>query len=135
MVMNNVDDIVTLLAKGDITAEELANDFAKNLNEAVARMDAAKKAREEEYEKQKLADAEIIVHTLVVFLQKYYNDFCKNIAVTNTDETEFAKEIIANIDAYIKLIDGLSFLTTDTKRAATSVKDPIMEFLKEYKLM
>ncbi len=102
--------------------DEVVESFTKNLNEALNRRDAQKKAEAEKAarEKAKTDRAEEVATALNKFLKEYYPDLEGNYT---------AKEVIELCDSTKRLHNGFK-----TMFSTTSKEDPIAKFLKENKL-
>lgn len=147
--MVRVEDLMVAIQNGQ-SADDLAAEYAKALNEANARVKAdaeAKAKAEAEAETVKIADARAVVDPLVTYIQKYIPemDFGE---VTEADLEEAAKLLVAAIDEVkvqlapqLKLLKMLGGLDLDGKTPKLNItrkpqtiggkKDPIADFLKD----
>lgn len=147
--MVRVEDLMVAIQNGQ-SADDLAAEYAKALNEANARVKAdaeAKAKAEAEAETVKIADARAVVDPLVIYIQKYIPEM--NLGeVTEADLEEVAKFFVAAIDEVkvqlapqlklLKMLGGLDFdgeapKLNITRKPQTigGKKDPIADFLKD----
>lgn len=149
--MVRVEDLMAAIQNGQ-SADDLAAEYAKALNEANARVKAdaeAKAKAEAEAEAVKIADARAVVDPLVTYIQKYIPEMDLG-EVTEADLEEAAKFLVAAIDEVkvqlapqLKLLKMLGGLDLDgeapkvklniTRKPQTigGKKDPIADFLKD----
>lgn len=149
--MVRVEDLMAAIQNGQ-SADDLAAEYAKALNEANARVKAdaeAKAKAEAEAEAVKIADARAVVDPLVTYIQKYIPEMDLG-EVTEADLEEAAKFLVAAIDEVkvqlapqlklLKMLGGLD-LDGETPKAKLNItrkpqtiggkKDPIADFLKD----
>lgn len=148
--MVRVEDLMAAIQNGQ-SADDLAAEYAKVLNEANARVkaDAEAKAKAEAEARAasvKVADAKAVVVPLVKYLQTYIPemDLCE---VTDVDIDEAAEFLVSTIDEVkvqlalqlklLKMLGGLD-LDGETPKAKLrkpqtigGKKDPIADFLKD----
>ena len=148
--MVKVEDLMAAIQNGQ-SADDLAAEYAKALNEANARVkaDVEAKAKAEAEASVKLADAKAVVALLVKYIQTYIPeiDLCE---VTDADLNEAAKFLVSAIDEVkvqlapqlklLKMLDGF-VLDGETPKAKLNItrklqtigdkKDPIADFLKD----
>lgn len=145
--MVRVEDLMAAIQNGQ-SADDLAAEYAKALNEANARVkaDAEAKARAASV---KVADAKAVVVPLVKYTQTYIPEMDLG-EVTDADLNEAAEFLVAAIDEMkvqlapqlklLKMLGGLD-LDGETPKAKLNItrkpqtiggkKDPIADFLKE----
>ena len=145
--MVRVEDLMAAIQNGQ-SADDLAAEYAKALNEANARVkadaEAKAKAKAEAESRAKIADAKAVVVPLVKYIQTYIPEMDLG-EVTDADLDEAAKFFITAFDEVkvqlapqLKLlkmlgdIDG-GVLKTKLRKPQTisDKKDPIAEFLKD----
>lgn len=149
--MVRVEDLMAAIQNGQ-SADDLAAEYAKALNEANARVKAdaeAKAKAEAEAEIVKIADARAVVNPLVTYIQKYIPEMDLG-EVTEADLEEAAKFLVAAIDEVkvqlapqlklLKMLGGLD-LDGEAPKAKLNItckpqtiggkKDPIADFLKD----
>ena len=143
--MVRVEDLMAAIQNGQ-SADDLAAEYAKALNEANARVkaDAEAKAKAEAEARTKIADAKAVVVPLVKYIQTYIPEMELG-DVTNADLDEAAQFFITAFeDVKVQLVpqfkllkmlgdlDG-GVLKTKLRKPQTIVdkKDPIAEFLKD----
>lgn len=149
--MVRVEDLMAAIQNGQ-SADDLAAEYAKALNEANARVKAdaeAKAKAEAEAETVKIADARAVVDPLVTYIQKYIPEMDLG-EVTEADLEEAAKFLVAAIDEVkvqlapqlklLKMLGGLD-LDGEAPKAKLNItrkpqtiggkKDPIADFLKD----
>ena len=143
--MVRVEDLMAAIQNGQ-SADDLAAEYAKALNEANARVkaDAEAKAKAEEEARAKIADAKAVVVPLVKYIQTYIPEMELG-KVTDADLDEAAQFFITAFeDVKVQLVpqfkllkmlgdlDG-GVLKTKLRKPQTIVdkKDPIAEFLKD----
>lgn len=139
--MVRVEDLMAAIQNGQ-SADDLAAEYAKALNEANARVKA-------DAETVKIADARAVVDPLVTYIQKYIPEMDLG-EVTEADLEEAAKFFVAAIDEVkvqlapqlklLKMLDGLD-LDGEAPKAKLNItrkpqtiggkKDPIADFLKD----
>lgn len=151
--MVRVEDLMAAIQNGQ-SADDLAAEYAKALNEANARVkaDAEAKAKAEAEARAasvKVADAKAVVVPLVKYIQIYIPEIDLG-EVTDADLNEAAEFLVAAIDEVkvqlapqLKLLKMLGGLDLDgempkaklniTRKPQTigGKKDPIADFLKE----
>ena len=143
--MVRVEDLMAAIQNGQ-SADDLAAEYAKALNEANARVkaDAEAKAKAEAEARTKIADAKAVVVPLVKYIQTYIPEMELG-KVTDADLDEAAKFFITAFeDVKVQLVpqfkllkmlgdlDG-GVLKTKLRKPQTisDKKDPIAEFLKD----
>ena len=143
--MVRVEDLMAAIQNGQ-SADDLAAEYAKALNEANARVkaDAEAKAKAEAEARAKITDAKAVVVPLVKYIQTYIPEMELG-EVTNADLDEAAQffitafeDVKVQLAPQLKLlkmlgdIDG-GVLKTKLHKPQTVVdkKDPIAEFLKD----
>lgn len=151
--MVRVEDLMAAIQNGQ-SADDLAAEYAKVLNEANARVkaDAEAKLKAEAEARAtitKVADARAVVEPLVNYLQTYIPEMDLG-EVTDADLDEAAKFLVATIDEVkvqlapqlklLKMLGGLD-LDGETPKAKLNItrkpqtiggkKDPIADFLKD----
>lgn len=143
--MVRVEDLMAAIQNGQ-SADDLAAEYAKALNEANARVkaDAEAKAKAEAEARTKIADAKAVVVPLVKYIQTYIPEMELG-EVTDADLDEAAKFFITAFeDVKVQLVpqfkllkmlgdlDG-GVLKTKLRKPQTinDKKDPIAEFLKD----
>lgn len=134
--MVRVEDLMAAIQNGQ-SADDLAAEYAKALNEANARVEAAS---------VKVADAKAVVVPLVKYIQTYIPEMDLG-EVTDADLNEAAEFLVAAIDEVkvqlapqLKLLKMLD-LDGETPKAKLNItrkpqtiggkKDPIADFLKD----
>ena len=151
--MVRVEDLMAAIQNGQ-SADDLAAEYAKALNEANARVkaDAEAKAKAEAEARAanvKVADAKAVVVPLVKYIQTYIPEMDLG-EVTDADLNEAAEFLVAAIDEIkvqlapqLKLLKMLGSLDLDgeTPKAKLNItrkpqtiggkKDPIADFLKD----
>ena len=143
--MVRVEDLMAAIQNGQ-SADDLAAEYAKALNEANARVkaDAEAKAKVEAEARAKIADAKAVVVPLVKYVQTYIPEMELG-DVTDADLDEAAKFFITAFeDVKVQLVPQLKLLKmlgdldggvlkTKLRKPQTIVdkKDPIAEFLKD----
>ena len=143
--MVRVEDLMAAIQNGQ-SADDLAAEYAKALNEANARVkaDAEAKAKAEEEARAKIADAKAVVVPLVKYIQTYIPEMELG-DVTDADLDEAAKFFITAFeDVKVQLVPQLKLLKmlgdldggvlkTKLRKPQTisDKKDPIAEFLKD----
>ena len=143
--MVRVEDLMAAIQNGQ-SADDLAAEYAKALNEANARVkaDAEAKAKAEAEARAKIADAKAVVVPLVKYIQTYIPEIELG-DVTNADLDEAAQffitafeDVKVQLAPQLKLLKMLGdldggVLKTKLRKPQTIVdkKDPIAEFLKD----
>lgn len=149
--MVRVEDLMAAIQNGQ-SADDLAAEYAKALNEANARVKADTEAKlKAEAEARatitKVADARAVVEPLVNYLQTYIPEMDLG-EVTDADLDEAAKFLVATIDEVkvqlapqLKLLKMLGSLDLDGEAPKLNLtrkpqvigdkKDPIADFLKD----
>lgn len=145
--MVRVEDLMAAIQNGQ-SADDLAAEYAKALNEANARVkaDVEAKARAASV---KVADAKAVVVPLVKYIQTYIPEMDLG-EVTDADLNEAAEFLVSAVDEVkvqlvpqlklLKMLGGLD-LDGETSKAKLNItrkpqtiggkKDPIADFLKE----
>lgn len=151
--MVRVEDLMAAIQNGQ-SADDLAAEYAKALNEANARVkaDAEAKAKAEAEARAasvKVADAKAVVVPLVKYIQTYIPEMDLG-EVTDADLNEAAEFLVSAVDEMkvqlapqlklLKMLGGLD-LDGETPKAKLNItrkpqtigdkKDPIADFLKE----
>ena len=151
--MVRVEDLMAAIQNGQ-SADDLAAEYAKALNEANARVKAdieakAKAEAEARAASVKVADAKAVVVPLVKYIQTYIPEMDLG-EVTDADLNEAAELLVSAIDEVkvqlapqlklLKMLGGLD-LDGETPKAKLNItrkpqtiggkKDPIADFLKE----
>ena len=149
--MVRVEDLMAAIQNGQ-SADDLAAEYAKALNEANARVKADAEAKlkaeaEARAAVTKIADARAVVEPLVNYLQTYIPEMDLG-EVTDADLDEAAKFLVATIDELkvqlapqLKLLKMLGGLDLDGEAPKLNItrkpqtigdkKDPIADFLKD----
>lgn len=143
--MVRVEDLMAAIQNGQ-SADDLAAEYAKALNEANARVkaDAEAKAKAEAEARAKIADAKAVVVPFVKYIQTYTPEMELG-DVTNADLDEAAQffitafeDVKVQLAPQLKLLKMLGdldggVLKTKLRKPQTIVdkKDPIAEFLKD----
>ena len=145
--MVRVEDLMAAIQNGQ-SADDLAAEYAKALNEANARVKADAEAKAHAAS-VKVADAKAVVVPLVKYIQTYIPEMDLG-EVTDADLNEAAEFLVSAIDEVkvqlapqLKLLKMLGDLDLDgeTPKAKLNIarkpqtigdkKDPIADFLKE----
>lgn len=149
--MVRVEDLMAAIQNGQ-SADDLAAEYAKALNEANARVKAdveAKAEAEARAASVKLADAKAVVVPLVKYIQTYIPEMDLG-EVTDADLDEAAEFLVSAIDEVkvqlapqlklLKMLGGLD-LDGEAPKAKLNItrkpqtiggkKDPIADFLKD----
>lgn len=151
--MVRVEDLMAAIQNGQ-SADDLAAEYAKALNEANARVKAdveakAKAEAEARAASVKLADAKAVVVPLVKYIQTYIPEMDLG-EVTDADLDEAAEFLVSAIDEVkvqlapqlklLKMLGGLDF-DGEAPKAKLNItrkpqtiggkKDPIADFLKD----
>lgn len=140
--MVRVEDLMAAIQNGQ-SADDLAAEYAKALNEANARVraDAEAKARAASV---KVADAKAVVVPLVKYIQTYIPEMDLG-EVTDADLNKAAEFLVATVDEIkVQLVPQLKLLKIlggETPKAKLNItrkpqtigdkKDPIADFLKD----
>lgn len=147
--MVRVEDLMAAIQNGQ-SADDLAAEYAKALNEANARVkaDAEAKAKAEAEARAaasvKFADAKAVVVPLVKYIQTYIPEMDLG-EVTDADLNEAAEFLVAAIDEVkvqlapqlklLKMLDGetpkAKLNITRKPQTIGDKKDPIADFLKD----
>ena len=143
--MVRVEDLMAAIQNGQ-SADDLAAEYAKALNEANARVkaDAEAKAKAEAEARAKIADAKAVVVPLVKYIQTYIPEMELG-KVTDADLDEAAQffitafeDVKVQLAPQLKLLKMLGdldggVLKTKLRKPQTisDKKDPIAEFLKD----
>ena len=146
--MVRVEDLMAAIQNGQ-SADDLAAEYAKALNEANARVKAdveakAKAEAEARAASVKVADAKAVVVPLVKYIQTYIPEMDLG-EVTDADLNEAAEFLVAVIDEVkVQLAPQLKLLKMlggETPKAKLNItrkpqtiggkKDPIADFLKD----
>ena len=143
--MVRVEDLMAAIQNGQ-SADDLAAEYAKALNEANARVkaDAEAKAKAEAEARAKIVDAKAVVVPLVKYIQAYIPEMDLE-EVTDADLDEAAQFLVTTIDEMkvqlapqlklLKMLGDLDggVLKTKLRKPQTinDKKDPIAEFLKD----
>lgn len=146
--MVRVEDLMAAIQNGQ-SADDLAAEYAKALNEANARVKADVEAKAKAAASVKVADAKAVVVPLVKYIQTYIPEMDLG-EVTDADLNEAAEFLVAAIDEVkvqlapqlklLKMLGGLD-LDGETPKVKLNItrkpqtigdkKDPIADFLKE----
>ena len=151
--MVRVEDLMAAIQNGQ-SADDLAAEYAKALNEANARVKAdveakAKAEAEARAASVKIADAKAVVVPLVKYIQTYIPEMDLG-EVTDADLNEAAEFLVSTIDEVkvqlapqlklLKMLGGLD-LDGEAPKAKLNItrkpqtiggkKDPIADFLKD----
>lgn len=148
--MVRVEDLMAAIQNGQ-SADDLAAEYAKALNEANARVKAdieakAKAEAEARAASVKIADAKAVVVPLVKYIQTYIPEMDLG-EVTDADLNEAAEFLVSTIDEVkvqlapqLKLLKMLGGLDLDGETPKVKLrkpqtiggkKDPIADFLKD----
>ena len=143
--MVRVEDLMAAIQNGQ-SADDLAAEYAKALNEANARVkaDAEAKAKAEAEARAKIADAKAVVVPLVKYIQTYIPEMELG-DVTDAELDEAAQffitafeDVKVQLAPQLKLLKMLGdldggVLKTKLRKQQTisDKKDPIAEFLKD----
>ena len=143
--MVRVEDLMAAIQNGQ-SADDLAAEYAKALNEANARVkaDAEAKAKAEAEARAKIADAKAVIVPLVKYIQTYIPEMELG-KVTDADLDEAAQffitafeDVKVQLAPQLKLLKMLGdldggVLKTKLRKPQTisDKKDPIAEFLKD----
>lgn len=142
--MVRVEDLMAAIQNGQ-SADDLAAEYAKALNEANARVkaDEEAKAKAKVEAETQMADARAVVDPLVTYIQKYIPEMELG-EVTDADLDEAAQFLVSAIDEVkaqlapqlklLKMLGGLEAPKLNIKRKPQVIggkKDPIADFLKD----
>lgn len=146
--MVRVEDLMAAIQNGQ-SADDLAAEYAKALNEANARVKADAEAKAKAEASVKVADAKAVVVPLVKYIQTYIPEMDLG-EVTDADLNEAAEFLVSAIDEMkiqlapqLKLLKMLGGLDLDGETPKTKLnitrkpqtiggkKDPIADFLKD----
>lgn len=144
--MVKVEDLMAAIQNGQ-SADDLAAEYAKALNEANARVKADEEAKAKAEAETQMADARAVVDPLVTYIQKYIPEMDLG-EVTDADLDEAAQFLVAAIDEVkvqlapqLKLLKMLGGLDLDGEAPKLNIKrkpqtiggkkDPIADFLKD----
>lgn len=136
--MVRVEDLMAAIQNGQ-SADDLAAEYAKALNEANARVEAEARAAS-----VKIADAKAAVVPLVKYIQTYIPEMDLG-EVTDADLNEAAEFLVSAIDEVkvqlapqlklLKMLDGeapkAKLNITRKPQTIGGKKDPIADFLKD----
>lgn len=142
--MVRVEDLMAAIQNGQ-SADDLAAEYAKALNEANARVKADEEAKAKA--ETQMADARAVVDPLVTYIQKYIPEMELG-EVTDADLDEAAQFLVSAIDEVkaqlapqLKLLKMLGGLDLDGEAPKLNIKrkpqtiggkkDPIADFLKD----
>ena len=142
--MVRVEDLMAAIQNGQ-SADDLAAEYAKALNEANARVKADEEAKAKA--ETQMADARAVVDPLVTYIQKYIPEMELG-EVTDADLDEAAQFLVSAIDEVkaqlapqLKLLKLLGGLDPDGEAPKLNIKrkpqtiggkkDPIADFLKD----
>lgn len=142
--MVRVEDLMAAIQNGQ-SADDLAAEYAKALNEANARVEAEAKAKARAAS-VKVADAKAVVVPFVKYIQTYIPEVDLG-EVTDADLNEAAEFLVSAIDEikvqlapHLKLLKMLGGLDLDGETLKAKLhkpqtiggkKDPIADFLKD----
>lgn len=140
--MVRVEDLMAAIQNGQ-SADDLAAEYAKALNEANARVKAKAEA-EARAASVKIADAKAVVVPLVKYIQTYIPEMDLG-EVTDSDLNEAAEFLVSAVDEVkvqlapqlklLKMLDGetpkAKLNITRKPQTIGGKKDPIADFLKE----
>lgn len=144
--MVRVEDLMAAIQNGQ-SADDLAAEYAKALNEANARVKADEEAKAKAKAETQMADARAVVDPLVTYIQKYIPEMELG-EVTDVDLDEAAQFLVSAIDEVkaqlapqLKLLKMLGGLDLDGEAPKLNIKrkpqtiggkkDPIADFLKD----
>ncbi len=144
--MVRVEDLMAAIQNGQ-SADDLAAEYAKALNEANARVKADEEAKAKVEAETQMADARAVVDPLVKYIQKYIPEMELG-EVTDADLDEAAQflvsainEVKAQLAPQLKLLKMLGGLDLDGEAPKLNIKrkpqtiggkkDPIADFLKD----
>lgn len=138
--MVRVEDLMAAIQNGQ-SADDLAAEYTKALNEANARVkaDEEAKAKAKVEAETQVADAKAVVDPLVTYIQKYIPEMELD-EVTEADLKEVAQFLVSatnEVKAQLKLLKmlgGLEAPKLNIKRKPQTIggkKDPIADFLKD----
>lgn len=125
--MVRVEDLMEAIQSGQ-SADDLAAEYAKALNEANARVKADEEAKAKIMAEAQMADARAVVNSLVTYIQRYIPEMELG-EVTDADLDEATQFLVSAIDEVkaqlapqLKLLNMLNI---------GGKKDPIVDFLKD----
>lgn len=130
----NVNELYTLIEKED--PQDVADSFAKTLNEAIklkaaADAEKAKKEAEEKLAKQKEADAKKIGDACEQYIRRYYPNIAENLnTLSDFDATLF----VSAIDEMCKELETIfptGRVVTSKPRDNRIESDALAKFLRE----
>lgn len=144
--MVRVEDLMAAIQNGQ-SADDLAAEYAKALNEANARVKADEEAKAKAKAETQMADARAVVDPLVTYIQKYIPEMELG-EVTDADLDKAAQFLVSAIDEVkaqlapqLKLLKMLGGLDLDGEAPKLNIKrkpqtiggkkDPIADFLKD----
>lgn len=140
--MVRVEDLMAAIQSGQ-SADDLAAEYAKALNEANARVKADEEAKAKAEAETQMADARAVVDPLVTYIQKYIPEMDLG-EVTDADLDEVAQFLVVATDEVkaqlapqlklLKMLGGLDLDELNIKRKPQTIggkKDPIADFLKD----
>lgn len=142
--MVRVEDLMAAIQNGQ-SADDLAAEYAKALNEANARVKAdaeakAKAEAEARVASVKVADAKAVVVPLIKYIQTYIPEMDLG-EVTDADLNEAAEFLVAVIDEVkvqlalqlklLKMLDGETPKAKPNITRKPQTIDPIADFLKD----
>lgn len=142
--MVRVEDLMAAIQNGQ-SADDLAAEYAKALNEANARVkaDEEAKAKAKVEAETQMADARAVVDPLVTYIQKYIPEMeFGEVTDADLDEAaQFLVSVINEVKAQLKLLKALGGLGLDGEAPKLNIKrkpqviggkkDPIADFLKD----
>lgn len=141
--MVKVEDLMVAIQNGQ-SADDLAAEYAKALNEANARVkaDEEAKAKAKVEAETQMADARAVVDPLVTYIQKYIPEMELG-EVTDADLDDAAQFLVSAIDELkaqlapqlklLKMLGGEAPKLNIKRKPQTigGKKDPIADFLKD----
>ena len=139
--MVRVEDLMAAIQNGQ-SADDLAAEYAKALNEANARVkaDAEAKAKAKAEARAKIADAKAVVVPLVKYIQTYIPEIDLG-KVTDAELDEAAQFFITAFEdvkvqlvpqfELLKMLGDLDKTKLRKPQTISDKKDPIAEFLKD----
>ena len=120
MSMFNSNDFLKLIQEGKISPDTITKDFTEALNAALA----AKKQADEAARKQREADD--IAARINAFMKTHYADVAGEVT---------GAQFVEALDASMGMIRGLKNMACDKKVHDFFSHDPIMDFLRDNKLL
>lgn len=122
MSLFDTNDLYAALAKEDRTAEDLAAEFTKALNEASKRR--SEELLKDKRDKEKMSEILSITEALSVFCEKYYS-----VKLSENDQKELAKELLHGFDL---IAEAQECLTSKGQKYLNFYNDDmiIKDFLK-----